>query len=78
MGIDGQRHASASLTPGKRPGTHFTGGWLGPMDGLEACGKSRSNRYWIIGPYCPQRVSKPTTLFRPTSRADITYFFWRF
>jgi len=51
MGMDGQHHASASLTPGKRPGTHYTGGWVGPTAGLEACGKSRPNRYSIAGPY---------------------------
>jgi hypothetical protein len=27
MGVVGQRHALAALPPGKRPGTHFTGGW---------------------------------------------------
>jgi len=26
----GQRHASAALYPRKRPGTHCTGGWVGP------------------------------------------------
>jgi hypothetical protein len=25
--------------PGKRPGTHCTGGWLGARDGLDECGK---------------------------------------
>jgi len=27
--------------PRKRPGTHFTGGWVGPRAGLDRCGKSR-------------------------------------
>jgi hypothetical protein len=27
------------LTPGKRPGTHFTGGWEGHRIGMEGCGK---------------------------------------
>ena len=31
MGVGGQRHTPAALLPGKRPGTHFTGGWVGPM-----------------------------------------------
>jgi len=32
-GVSGQRHASAALPPGKRPGTHCTGGWVGPIVG---------------------------------------------
>ena len=28
-GVSGQRHAPAALYPPKRPGTHFTGGWVG-------------------------------------------------
>jgi hypothetical protein len=36
MGVSGQRHASAALYPGERtPGTHCTGGWLGPTAGLD-------------------------------------------
>ena len=31
MGVGGQRHAPAAL-PG--PGTHCTGGWVGPTAGL--------------------------------------------
>ena len=41
MGADGQHHLPASLTPGKRPVTHFTGSWLVPRAGLDGCGKSR-------------------------------------
>jgi hypothetical protein len=29
MGVSGQRHAPAALPPGKRPGTHYIGGWFG-------------------------------------------------
>jgi hypothetical protein len=29
MGVGGQRHAPATLLPGKKPGTHFIGGWVG-------------------------------------------------
>jgi hypothetical protein len=28
--------------PGERPGTHCTGGWVGPGAGLDRCGKSRA------------------------------------
>jgi hypothetical protein len=42
MGVRGQRHAPAALYPRERtPGTHCTGGWVGPRAGLdtEATGK---------------------------------------
>jgi hypothetical protein len=41
MGVGGQNHAPAALTPGKRPGTHCIGGWVGPRAGLDGCWKSR-------------------------------------
>jgi hypothetical protein len=37
MGVGGQRHAPAALPPGKRPGTHFIGGWVGPRAVLDGC-----------------------------------------
>jgi len=40
-GVGGQGHVPATLPPGKRAGTHFEGGWVGPMAGLDGCGKSR-------------------------------------
>jgi hypothetical protein len=36
MGVSGQRHAPAALYPQERtPGTHCTGGWVGPRAGLD-------------------------------------------
>jgi len=35
MGVGGQHHDPAALPPEKRPGTHFTGGWVGPNAGLD-------------------------------------------
>jgi len=32
------------LYPQKIPGTHSTGGWLGPGANLDGCGKSRPSR----------------------------------
>jgi len=29
MEVGGQRHAPTALPPGKRPGTHCIGGWVG-------------------------------------------------
>ena len=36
----GQRHVPAALYPRERPGTHCTGGWVGPRAGLDRCRKS--------------------------------------
>jgi hypothetical protein len=37
MGVSGQHHAPAVLYPGEgTPGTHCTGGWVGPRAGLDA------------------------------------------
>jgi hypothetical protein len=43
----------AVLTPGKRHGTHFTIGWVGPMAGLDGCGKS------CPPPRCDPRTVQP-------------------
>ena len=48
-GVGGQRHAPAALPPGRRPGTHCIGGWVGPRAGLDGCGKSRPHRDSIPG-----------------------------
>ena len=55
MGVGGQHHAAAALSPGKRPGTHCIGGWVGPRAGLDGCGKSRppAHRDSIPGPSSP-------------------------
>jgi len=34
-GVSGQQHAPAALYLRERPGTHFTGGWVGPRVGLD-------------------------------------------
>jgi hypothetical protein len=41
MGMGGQRNVQAALSPGRRPGTHCTRGWVGHRAGLDVCGKSR-------------------------------------
>jgi hypothetical protein len=36
-GVSGERHVPAALYPrGKDPGTHWTGGWVGPRAGMDA------------------------------------------
>ena len=44
MGVGGHCHAPAALPPGKRPGTHCTGGWVGPRAGLDGGGKYRPHQ----------------------------------
>ena len=39
--------------PRERPGTHCTGGWVGPGAGLDGCGKSCPHRDSIAGPFIP-------------------------
>ena len=50
MGVDGQRHASVALPPGKRPVNPCIGGWLGPRAGPDGCGNFRSHQDSIPGP----------------------------
>ena len=58
MRLGGQHHAPAAIPLGKRPGTHFTGGWVGPRAGLDGCGMS-----------CFQRDSIPVlSLYRLSYR----------
>jgi len=40
MEVGGQLHVPTALPPGKRPGTHFTGGWVDPRIAPDGCGKS--------------------------------------
>jgi hypothetical protein len=41
------------LYPRERPGTHITGGWVGPGAGLDVCEKFCPHRDWIPGPSSP-------------------------
>jgi hypothetical protein len=53
--VSGQHHAPAALYPrGKDPGTHCTGGWVGPRAGLDTEDTGK-----IL---CPRRGSNPLTL----------------
>jgi len=45
-GVGGERHALAASPPGKRPGTHNIGGWVGLRASLDGCRKVKS--YTII------------------------------
>ena len=63
-GVSGQQHAPAALYPWERPGTHFTGGWVGPRDGLDGR-KISSPPGFSPGPYSPQSVTILTELSDP-------------
>jgi hypothetical protein len=65
--VRGQRHAPAAFYPRERPGTHCTGGWVGPRAVLDRCRKSRPNRDSIPGPSSPWPVAIPTELPSPFS-----------
>jgi hypothetical protein len=71
-GLGGERHAPAALPPGRKPSTHCTRGWVGPMAG-HGYGKSRSHRDSIAGPNSPYRIAKPTTLTRPTGKMQVHF-----
>jgi hypothetical protein len=50
--VGGQHHALAAL-PLERPGTYYTGAWVGPRAGLDVCVKSRPYRDSTPGPSSP-------------------------
>jgi len=52
-GGEGSAPRPAAPYPRERPGTHFTGGWVGLRPGLDRCGKSRPHRDSIPGPSSP-------------------------
>jgi hypothetical protein len=72
MVMGGKRHAPAALPPGKRPGTHCTGGWVGSRAGLDRCRNTCLHEDSISGPSSPYRVAIPTRLswatYMPNSR----------
>jgi hypothetical protein len=63
MGVGGQRHARAALSPGKRAGTQCTRGWAGPRAGLDGCGKPRPHR--VRAPNRQARSESPHRLHYP-------------
>ena len=57
--MGGQHHAPADLPPGKRPGTHCIGGWVGPRDGLDGCGFD-PRTVQPVASRCTDRATGPT------------------
>ena len=50
---------SGRFTPGKRPDTHCTGGWVGPKNGLDGCSKSYPPP--VFNPWTVQSVASRYT-----------------
>jgi len=63
----GQRHPLAALPPGKRTGTHFIGGWVGLLTGLDGCGRSRPT-----GIQSPDSPAHCELLYRLSYRSPLT------
>ena len=57
-GVSGQHHTPAVFYPRERPGTHCTGGWVGPRDVLDS-GKSP-----LTGIRSPDRPGRSESLYR--------------
>ena len=63
LGRDGWLAPRSAASPRrKKPGTHFTGGWLGPRNCLDGCGRSRPQQDCNPGPSSPQQATIPTEL----------------
>jgi len=67
MVIGDQRHVPAALSPGKRSGTHCSGGWVGLGAGLGEFRESHRHLGLNPGPSNPWRFDIPTMLSRPTN-----------
>ena len=55
--------------PRERPGTHYTGGWVGHRVGLDTCGKSRPHRI-----RSPDRTARSQSLYRLSYPAHILIY----
>jgi len=69
-GVNGQQHAPAALYPRERLGTHCTGGWVGPIVGL--------NGRKISSPpgFDPRPSSPSQSLYRPRYPVHDTRRYW--
>ena len=63
-GGSGQQHVPAAIYPREITGTHFTGGWVGPRDGMGWRKISSPSRF-DPGPSSPQSVAIPIELPGP-------------
>jgi hypothetical protein len=64
MGVSRQRHAPAALCPGEMtPGTHCTGGWMGPRAGLDTEDRGKILAPAGIEPRSSSRLARSQTLY---------------
>jgi hypothetical protein len=68
MGLGGQRHALANLTPGEKSGTRFTERRVGPRASLDGCGKSS-----FYPPPAPTEIGFPDRPGRSESLCRLSY-----
>ena len=66
MGVDSQSHATATLLPRKRAGTHYKGGWVGPRASLDGNGKSHPPLGFDLQTIQPIQGTIPTILLWST------------
>jgi len=64
------------FTPRERPGTHCTGGQMGPRAGLDRCGKSRLPSGFDPRIVQPVAIRYTDYATRPTSRIVVVHYFW--
>ena len=57
--VSGQQHAPAALYSRERPGTYFTGGWVGPR-----AGPDRRKISPTTGIRCPDPTARSESLYR--------------
>jgi hypothetical protein len=74
-GVVGQRHASAALSPGKRPSIHCALGCVDFRVGVDRCGKSRHHRVSIPGPSSPWRFAILAALSRPKCTVNPAFLY---
>lgn len=58
MAVGSHRHSPATLPSRKIPSTHWIGGWVGPTESLDGCGKSQPLRDSIFIPSGPQQFAE--------------------
>jgi hypothetical protein len=62
--VSGQLHAPAALLPGKTPGTHWIGGWVGPRAGLDAVVRKIPSPYRDLKPRSPSYNAELSRLLK--------------
>jgi hypothetical protein len=63
MEVNGYLHATAALPPGeKAPGTHWTGGWVGPRGGMDNVDKRKIS--WPCRKSNPGRPASNPSLYQ--------------